>query len=104
MALNGYSVVWTEQAIANKEAIRQYLSKNWNQNVLQEFFRKLDERITLISRYPKLFQRIEGQGNTHRSVLTQQLTLYYKFDGQQVEILFLFDTRQDPDALNLQGR
>ena len=101
MAVTKYPVVWQAEATKNLAAIRKYLEENWTQKEIQQFFRKLEHIVSLLATYPKLFQETQARKNVRRCVVSSQTTLYYKFDGQRVEILFLFDTRQDPDKLEI---
>lgn len=101
MAVRRYPVVWLDEAKENKEKIELHLSTYWSQKEVRHFYQKLDEHISLIAANPNMFKRTQARKNIRRSVLTKQTTLYYKFDGQQIEILFLFDTRQDPESLPL---
>lgn len=97
----GYKVTWTDRASKNVDEIIEYLEVQWDKKTANNFLADLHERVQLIAHNPEMFQESTKQANVRRSVLTKQVTLYYRFDGQHIEILFLFDTRQDPDKLRL---
>lgn len=99
MAVSSYPVVWLDEAKRNKNDIRQYLEKNWSNKEIRGFFRILDKRISLIASNPKMSPKTQERGNVRRSVLNKQTTLYYRFDGHQIEILYLFDNRKNPNNL-----
>lgn len=93
---NGYKVVWTNRALANLDNIIQYLTDYWTEKEISEFFRKLDNRINIISRRPLLYPLTNNRKNVRRSVLISQVTIYYRINKQTIEILTLFDNRQNP--------
>lgn len=97
MAVTSYPVTWSDEAKKNKDDIHRYLAEAWSEKEIRQFYRVLDQRISLIARHPKMSPKTEKRQDVRRSVLTKQISLYYKFDGRQVEILFLFDNRQDPE-------
>lgn len=99
MALKKYPVEWTDEAKKNRREIHRYLAKEWTDREVRQFYHLLDERITLIATHPKMFPATEARNDVRRSVLIKQLSLYYIFDGHKIEILFLFDNRQDPEKL-----
>lgn len=101
MALKRYSVVWTAEAIRNKNKIADYLIENWSERELRNFYRELDRRIKLISHKPELYQLVEDTDYTRRSVLNKHTIIFYEFKNEVVEILYLFNTRRDPDSLDL---
>lgn len=96
---SGYKIVWTDKALANLDNIIDYLKNNWTENEISGFFRKLDKRITMIGQRPLLYPLTPNRKNVRRSVLTAQITIYYRINKQSVEILTLFDTRQNPSGL-----
>jgi len=98
---NGYKIVWTNKALANLDNIIQYLTDNWTEKEISKFFRKLDHRIYLISQRPLLYPLTNSRKNVRRSVLTSQITIYYRTNKQAVEILTLFDNRQNPSKLKV---
>lgn len=97
----GYNVVWSDEASKNVDAILAYLEREWDRKTANDFLGELLKRVGLIVRQPEAFQKSESVKNARRSVLNKQITIYYRVDGQEVEILFLFDNRQDPEYLNL---
>jgi len=96
---NGYKVVWTNKALTNLDNIIQYLTDNWTEVEISKFFRKLDNRINIIAQRPLLYPLTNSRKNVRRSVLTPQVTIYYRINKQAVEIITLFDNRQRPSKL-----
>lgn len=98
---NGYKVIWSKEAYNNLEAIINYFEAIWTEQELRKFVVKLEKRINLIAQRPQIFPLSHHQSNIRRSVLSKQTTIYYKIRQRKIEIVSLFDTRQDPDRLSL---
>ena len=98
---SGFRIVWTDRALSNLDSIIEYLTLNWSEKETSNFFRKLDSRIDIISRRPLLYPSTSSRENIRRSVLTPQVTIYYRINKETVEILTLFDNRQNPSRLTL---
>lgn len=94
-----YKVVWSKKAVQGVDNIVEYLDKNWGTKITDDFLAKLSRQITLISRQPELFPLVEGKKYIRRAVLTKQNTIFYEFKNNRVEVLYVFDTRQNPDKL-----
>ena len=60
---------------------------------------RLRERVWLISQNPELFPESKVLENARRSVLSKQITIYYRVESLKIEILHVFDTRQNPRKL-----
>lgn len=98
---DGYSIVWTDRALTNLDNIMEYLEKEWTQKETTQFFRKLENRIHLLSQRPLLYPLTKSRKNVRRSVLTSHITIYYRVKKDTVEILTLFNSRRNPDKLAL---
>ena len=89
-------IIWTIEAIQNLENIIKYLEVNWTEKEIQNFIKKLNKAISLISIRPNLFRLTEKKKNLRRCVLTKQTTIYFKSEYSIIFIVSLFDNRQDP--------
>lgn len=94
-----YKVKWTLSAENDFDLIIDFLLENWNVSVLETFIQITETSIQQISQYPTLFPIIYKKKMIRKCVLTKQNTLYYRVEGKQVQILRIFDTRQDPSKL-----
>jgi plasmid stabilization system protein ParE len=97
---NTYSVFWSSEALKNMESIFLYLEENWTQRELKKFAKLLDKQIKLIQSNPLLFGKSDKSNDVRRSVLNKQITIYYRVRFSEIQILTLFDNRQDPEKLN----
>lgn len=96
---SGYKIFWSETALSDLQNIIDYLSANWTSREIQNFAKRLDNRVDLIALNPKLFAKTPRRKNVRRSVLTKHIVIYYESNKATVTILSLFDTRQNPKKL-----
>lgn len=84
--------------------LTEYLLEEWSYKVKKDFLAKLTSKIEHISQYPESCQKSTKFGGIHRCVVTKQTTFFYRvnFEKKEIEIITLFDTRQDPDKLKEQ--
>ena len=92
-------IIITDKAKINIINIFDYLELKWNLKVKTKFAFKLNEMIKLIKINPDIFIISEKNKRLRKCVVTKQSTLYYSFDSNQIIIVSLFDTRQDPKKI-----
>lgn len=86
---------------ANKlEKLLEYLESEWSLKVKKEFINKLDSSLELIKENPDLFPESKIKKGLHKCVVTKQNTIFYRFDKKTINIVTLFDNRQDPKRLD----
>lgn len=98
---SGYNISWTSHALNELDAIISYLESNWTEKEIKRFARKLEQTIELISKNPAIFQASSDKADIRRAVILKHLSLYYRTKNKRIEILSLFDNRQDPEQKNL---
>ena len=77
------------------ENILDYLISNWSVKTKDNFLTKLDRTVSLIQTSPKLFPKAQFE-NIRKAVVTKQITIFYRINKDTIEIITLFDTRQNP--------
>jgi plasmid stabilization system protein ParE len=92
-------IVWSPLAENDFANILAYINENWDEKVTNHFIDLTDEIIEQISFNPKQFPVIHKKEKIRKCVLTRHNTLFYRDSKFQVEILRIYDTRQDPDNL-----
>lgn len=98
-----YNVLWSDEALENVDSIVTYLESRWSQQEADAFIETLQEKETVLSYYPEAYPMSGKSGGYRRCVVTKQITIFYKFENEVVIIHHVFDTRQDPDKLNLEN-
>ncbi len=92
-------IVWSPLADRDIENILEYLNKNWNQKVIIRFLNKINIATKQILKNPHQYPIINKKLQVRKCVVTKQNTLFYRNTEKTIEILRLYDTRQDPEKL-----
>ena len=93
-----FNIYLSPRAKIRLENILDYLINNWSVKTKDNFLSKLDRTISLIQTSPKLFPKSNIE-NIRKAVITKQITLFYIINKDTIEIITLFDTRQNPKKL-----
>ncbi len=92
-------IKWSSLADDDFAKLLEYLEIRWNKNVSLKFITKLDFCVDLIHKNPNQFPIFNTQLQIRKCVVTKQNTLYYRETKSRIEILRLYDTRQNPETL-----
>jgi plasmid stabilization system protein ParE len=98
---SGYKLLWSDKALDDLQNMINYLSENWTRKEIQNFARRLDQRLELIVVNPRLFPKTAKRKDIRKSVLTKHTVIYYETKESTVTIVALFDPRQHPKKLKL---
>jgi plasmid stabilization system protein ParE len=92
-------VVLSKRAKTKLENLFLFLETEWSLSVKNEFIKNLDHALQIIQNNPESFAKTAVLKGVHKCVVTRQNTLYYRFTESSIEIITIFDSRQDPDKL-----
>jgi plasmid stabilization system protein ParE len=92
-------VIWSPLSEKDFENILEYLNDKWNYKVANNFIDLTENIINQISNNPKQFPIIYLRKRIRKCVLTKHNSLFYREKRDKVEILRIYDTRQDPNSL-----
>lgn len=95
----GYTIYWSPAAKNDYINILEYLNTRWGQQEVTSFISRTDKTLQLISANPRLFVSSAKKPAVHRCVLTSQISLYYRINNQNIELLRFWDNRMDPEKL-----
>ncbi|WP_299665438.1 type II toxin-antitoxin system RelE/ParE family toxin [uncultured Polaribacter sp.] len=93
--------VLSELAESKLLILSTYLTENWSLQVKNNFFKKLANKVHQIESQPySCIESFEFKG-LYKCVVTKQTTFYYRISEkqQEIEIITIFDTRQNPNKL-----
>lgn len=86
---------WSKNAIVDYNNIVDYLLLEWNEDIALRFIEVLEHKIQQILRHP--YTGLSTKVLNIRSVsITKHNRLYYRIWDKNLEIVNIFDTRQDP--------
>ena len=92
---------WSPLAEQDFSRILEYLSDKWDDPVAYKFIGITDSLILQISKNPNQFPLINKKKRIRKCVLTKHNTLFYRTSRDQIDILRIFYSRQDPGKLKL---
>jgi plasmid stabilization system protein ParE len=93
-----YKIIWTHQADFNLKKVFLYLHTNWSEKDIDKFLDTLDMKLINISKMPFIGKRYKNETSTRSLVVVKQVKLFYQINKDAIEILNIFDTRQNPDS------
>jgi plasmid stabilization system protein ParE len=92
-------IIWSPLSENDFAAILEYLNDNWDEKVTNQFISLTENILEQISINPRQFPVIHKRKKIRKCVLTKHNSLFYRFSKTQIDILRLFDTRQNPNTL-----
>jgi plasmid stabilization system protein ParE len=90
-------IKWTVSALSDYEQIIIYLAQEWSEAIAQKFIDIVRERLETLSHFPYLGIASEKVPFIRSILLTKHNRLYYRIQNTSIEILGIFDIRQDPE-------
>jgi plasmid stabilization system protein ParE len=92
-------VIWSPLSENDFANILTYLNKNWGDKVASNFIDLTESILNQISINPKQFPIIYKRKKVRKCVLTKHNSLFYRDGKTNIEIIRIYDTRQDPNNL-----
>jgi plasmid stabilization system protein ParE len=92
-------IIISPQAKEDIESILRYLSENWNQNVIDDFLKKLELFYSIISINPHIFGFYSKHRNIRNYAISKHNVIYYRNRRKVIEIITVFGTKQSPSKL-----
>jgi plasmid stabilization system protein ParE len=92
-------IIWSPLSETDFEKILDYLDKNWGNKVATNFIELTEIILIQIAINPRQFPVFYQRKKVRRCVLTKHNSLFYRDRKANIEILRIYDTRQDPNTL-----
>ena len=92
-------IVWSPSSESDFAKILEYLNENWDKKVTNQFIDLTESILEQISINPRQFPVIYKKEKIRKCVLTKHNTMFYLDSKSQVDILRIYDSRQDPNTL-----
>ena len=93
-------IVISKTAERKLDKLFEFLITEWSVKVKTEFIKKLDSSIEIIKNQPEIFPESKKGKSLRKCVLTKQTTLFYRYNSKRINIVTIFDTRQNPNKLD----
>ncbi|AWK04025.1 type II toxin-antitoxin system RelE/ParE family toxin [Flavobacterium crocinum] len=91
-------IVFSGRSKFQLEQLLEYLEIRFSLSTRDKFIANFYKIIETIRLNPDTFP-LSSRNKTRRCVISKQTTLYYKYNTQEVRLLSLFDTRQNPNKI-----
>ena len=92
---------YSSRAFREYEEILEYLLENFGSEVAARIDAYFEKVIDGISINPFLFPLSEKRKDIRRCIISPQTTLYYRFDGKNVELVSFRGNRMNPEKIDL---
>ena len=95
-------VIWSKNALRDKIQILDY----WHKRIGTKTYSikldlKLKQAVKHLKKYPEFGRILE---NTQiRFIVIEYYLIFYKYVGDEIRILHIWDSRRDPDELIIEG-
>ena len=95
-------LIWQPVALEEYYLIIEFLFQKWNIAVADQFEQTVKLRSESLRLHPEAGLVISDERSVRRIVIHKRTILYYQYDPSKeiIEIVSVFDTRQDPDTQN----
>ena len=93
-------IIWSSDSENDFSNILDYLERNWDNAVALRFIDLVDLLLQQISINPIQYPLINKNLRIRKCVITKHNSIYYRNRRHHIEILRIFDTRQNPNKLN----
>ena len=92
-------IIWSNLSEKDFDNILDYLDKNWGQKVAANFINLTENIVNQISINPRQFPICYKRKKVRKCILTKHNTIFYRDGKINIEILRIYDTRQNPNTL-----
>lgn len=89
-------ITWTRKAEKRFTEILDYIEMEFGQTSRDHFKTKTKDFTTLLKEFPEIGTLEVGDKKIRGFQLTKQTRVFYRLKDDQIIILTLFDSRQDP--------
>jgi plasmid stabilization system protein ParE len=91
-----YEIVYTPQFEEDFILLMDYLSEKWSDRIAKQFGSQLDGLIATLSKMPLIGKKSLQNSFVRGITVTDKNILYYAVLDNQIVLLSLVDTRQNP--------
>ncbi len=94
-------IEWSPRATKEYLSLLEYLLDEWGEKTVRKFSNRIETILKDISEQPKMYPASAKRKNIRRCVVTKQTSLYYRVERDKIELVTLFDSRQNLSKRNL---
>jgi plasmid stabilization system protein ParE len=94
-------VTISERAERNLDGIVLYLETEWSVRVRDTYLELLGKKMGMIARLPYMYEASPKRKTIRRCVINKTTTLYYRVKKEEIEIITIQNTWQNPKKSKL---
>jgi len=91
------TVIWDKEAKETYFRMLEYLAQEFSLQSAENFIEAIEQATERIRDYPTSFRQSAIDPQVRFILVGRNRRLYYLFRGNTIRIIYLFDTRQDPN-------
>ena len=93
---------WTIESEKTFNQNLEYLAKEWDNVVLNDFLDRVEEVLEKVRSNPNLYPIHSPETGIHKCVIHERIVLYYKIvDDEVIDLLTFWNTYQNPEKLGI---
>ena len=93
------TVKWTLIAADEYQSVVDWLLLHWNEKIAMQFVANVENKIELLAKFPLMGTPSEVMPACYKTLIPPYHVIIYKLQTDSIEIIRLFDTRQNPEKL-----
>lgn len=91
-----YEIVWSDVIKRNLLQVLNYLRDNASEKVAKKYMADLEKSVNALTKYPESGMLSQENPNVRSLLFRRRYRVFYSIVDNQIHLLALFDTRQDP--------
>ncbi|RZA02326.1 MAG: type II toxin-antitoxin system RelE/ParE family toxin [Sphingobacteriaceae bacterium] len=90
-------VIYTDLAITDAIAIKNFILVKFTQREINNFYKMLNTFERVVGVFPELYPKSTQNKKLHRAVLSKQLSVFYRVTKAEISVVAILDNRMDYD-------
>ena len=90
--------IWTPLGLKSLNQTTNFIEELWNEDVVDTFLDRLDERIEQLKLNPQIGPTYE-QTSYRKLIIHPLVTLFYELETDYISLVSVWANKQDPDEL-----
>ena len=86
-------ITWSNASLTHATSIKHYLQDNFSHKEIDTFYSLLQAFENAVTLFPELYPATVKKENVRRAVLSRELSAFYRYKNEQIEVLALLDNR-----------
>lgn len=93
-------IYWSDRSLEDYHENIRYLTFEWSEKVALDFIEKVEETLSLLKQYPKMFPMSDYK-KVRKAVITKQITLYYLIQKEHLYLVRFWNNHQNNELLDI---